>query len=196
MSEEHENPSDNKYYILDKKEVTLSDIEVSRYILDIGGGGEGIIGQLKGGQVIAIDPSKRELEEAADGPLKIVMDARELQFLDNSFEAATSFFTLMYIPAAEQKKVFEEVFRVLESKGRFLIWDLNLPQRLDDKKDIVVIYLEVKLPDLYIETGYGTRWPEQVQDLAYYKKIAQQAGFITAEQKEDGRVFYMELQKP
>jgi len=45
--------------------------------LDIGGGGEGVIGQMKGKQVIAIDPNRRELEEAADGPLKIVMDARE-----------------------------------------------------------------------------------------------------------------------
>ena len=39
--------------------------------MDICGGGEGIIGQMKPAQVIAIDLSKRELEEAPPGPLKI-----------------------------------------------------------------------------------------------------------------------------
>ena len=102
----------------------------------------------------------------------------------------------MYIPAAEQKKVFEEVFRVLESKGRFLIWDVNLPQRLDEEKDIVVIFLEVELPDRKIETGYGTKWPEKIQDLSYYKNIANQVGFIITEQVEDESIFFLELQKP
>jgi hypothetical protein len=117
MSKDQTNPSEDQYYILDQKEVILSDIEVSRYILDIGGGGEGIIGQLKGKQVIAIDPSKRELEEAAPGSLKLVMDARELQFLDNTFEAATSFFTLMYIPPADQKRFSKKYSGCLNQKG-------------------------------------------------------------------------------
>jgi hypothetical protein len=85
---------------------------------------------------------------------------------------------------------------VLESKGRFLIWDVNLPPRLDDQKDIVVIYLKVGLPNHHIETGYGTRWPEQNQDLAYYQKIANQVGFTTVQQKDDGSLFFLELQKP
>jgi ubiquinone/menaquinone biosynthesis C-methylase UbiE len=102
----------------------------------------------------------------------------------------------MYIPAVEHKKVFEEVFRVLESKGRFLIWDINLPQRLDEEKDIAVIFLKVKLPDREIETGYGTKWPNQTQDLSYYKEIANQVGFIIADQNKDESIFFLELQKP
>ena len=47
-------------------------------ILDIGGGGEGIIGQLKGDLVIAIDPNSRELEEAPEGGFKIEMNAKDL----------------------------------------------------------------------------------------------------------------------
>ena len=43
-------------------------VEEGADILDIGGGGEGIIGKLKGEQVVAIDPNKRELEEAARRP--------------------------------------------------------------------------------------------------------------------------------
>ena len=47
------------------------------------------------------------------------MDARDLQFLDNTFSAATSFFTLMYIPGSDHAKVFDEVLRVLEPGGPF-----------------------------------------------------------------------------
>ena len=49
--------------------------------MDIGGGGRGVIGELKGKQVIAIDINKRELEEAPDGPLKVVMDATDYRIL-------------------------------------------------------------------------------------------------------------------
>jgi ubiquinone/menaquinone biosynthesis C-methylase UbiE len=127
---------------------------------------------MKGQQVVAIDPSRQELQEAADGPLKIVMDAGELMFLDGTFDVVTSFFTLMYIKSSKHQKVLGEVFRVLTSEGRFLIWDAELPRCLDDSKDIVAFYLSIELPDRKIETGYGTKWPESSQGLAYYKKIA------------------------
>jgi len=67
-------------FIYPKVEINFDDINLVGLILDIGGGGEGVIGQIKGKDVIAIDISKEELEETPDGPLKIVMDARELQF--------------------------------------------------------------------------------------------------------------------
>jgi hypothetical protein len=64
------------------------------FILDIGGGGEGVIGQLKGKDVVAIDFKEEELLEAADGPLKIIMDAKDLKFLDESFPTVTAFFCI------------------------------------------------------------------------------------------------------
>ncbi|MFC1879420.1 class I SAM-dependent methyltransferase [Chloroflexota bacterium] len=85
-----------RFFLFEQQKVKVHDFESSGHILDIGGGGEGIIGILKGEKVIAIDPRKRELEEAADGPLKIVMDARDLFFLDSTFNTVTAFFTLMY----------------------------------------------------------------------------------------------------
>ena len=124
MSEENSNDSKDRFFFLEKQDVMVNDFNASRFILDVGGGGEGVIGQLKGKQVVAIDPNRRELEEAADGPLKIVMDAGNMMFLDDAFEVVTSFFTLMYIKGSEHKKIFEEAYRVLESKGRLLIWDV------------------------------------------------------------------------
>ena len=151
---------------------------------------------MKGSQVVAIDPNSGELQEAADGPLKIVMDAKDLLFLDDTFDVVTSFFTLMYIRRSEHQKVLGEVFRVLASDGRFLIWDAELPQCLDDSKDIVAFYLSVELPDRKIETGYGARWPEQRQCLPYYREIAESVGFGVSAQWQNRRVFFLELQKP
>ena len=85
MSGRHKKPIEERYFLFDTQEITVNDFDAAGYILDIGGGGEGIIGILKGESVIAIDLRKEELEEAADGPLKIIMDARDLQFLDSTF---------------------------------------------------------------------------------------------------------------
>jgi hypothetical protein len=63
-----------------KLDVVLPDFPAQGLILDIGGGGEGVIGQLKGKQVVAIDLSRQELDEAPGEPLlKIVMDAYPLR---------------------------------------------------------------------------------------------------------------------
>jgi len=124
------------------------------------------------------------------------MDAADLQFLDNTFKVVTSFFTLMYIKPLDQKKDFEEVYRVMESKGRFLIWDVALLQRKDEEKDIVAFYLKAILPDREIKTGYGTKWPEQKKDLPHYKKMAENAGFIVSKQSDNECVFFLELKKP
>jgi ubiquinone/menaquinone biosynthesis C-methylase UbiE len=193
-SKSREHNMDNISF-LEMQEVVVSDFQAEGFILDIGGGGEGVIGQLKGDQVIAIDPIKNELEEAADGPLKIIMDATDLQFLDGSFQTATSFFTLMYINAQDQQKVFDEVFRVLEANGKLLIWEIDLPTRREEKEDMVAFYLRAILPETVIQTGYGAKWPEKRKDLNHYKGLAEKAGFKVEEEKISERTFYLELVK-
>jgi hypothetical protein len=81
-----------KFYVFDRVKLEVKNFETDGLILDIGGGGEGVIGRLKGSQVIAIDLRKDELDGIIDGPHKIVMDARLLAFPDNSFATATAFF--------------------------------------------------------------------------------------------------------
>ena len=95
MSDNHAEVTKDSLFFFEQQEVVVEDFAASGFILDIGGGGEGVIGQLKGERVVAIDPNKRELEEAAPGPMKIIMDAKDLQFLDGTFSVATSFFTMM-----------------------------------------------------------------------------------------------------
>ncbi len=194
----NENPevTNDQIFFLEEQEITVSDFASTGFILDIGGGGEGIIGQLKKNHVIAIDPNQSELEEAADGPLKIVMNASETLFLDSSFEVVTSFFTLMYIHASEQEKVFREMFRILAAGGRFLIWDADLPERLDTPKEAVAFHLTVNLLDRKVKTGYGTKWPQQRQGLTHYKTLADRVGFRVSKQENNGQIFFLELVKP
>ena len=104
MSENQQRPDPSRICRLDLQEVVVADFPASGLILDIGGGGEGIIGRLKGDQVVAIDRIKRELERRR-WSLKIVMNAGDLQFLDASFATATAFFSLMFMPTAEHSAV-------------------------------------------------------------------------------------------
>ncbi|MHA2041870.1 MAG: hypothetical protein ACW975_08405, partial [Candidatus Thorarchaeota archaeon] len=90
MSDHHSEIDMSEVYQLPHQQVSLSDFPSDEeWILDIGGGGEGIIGRLKGRQVVAIDKRRPELEGTSSDALKLVMDARELQFLEKSFGTVT-----------------------------------------------------------------------------------------------------------
>jgi SAM-dependent methyltransferase len=188
--------SDVRIYFLERQEITLSGFDAPGYILDIGGGGEGVIGQLMGERVIAIDPMQAELEEAPEGPLKIIMDACDLKFLDNTFPTVTAFFALMFMQSEEHRRAFREILRVLAPGGRFLIWDAALPTRLDPEKEVVAFRLTVHLPHKELTIGYGTRWPQQEQNLEYYSRLAEEVGFKVLRQEQQDRLFCLELEKP
>lgn len=86
-----------RVYSYEEQAVPVADFSSDGWILDIGGGGEGIIGRLKGSQVVAIDLFAWGMRRTPPGPLKLVMDAADLKFIDGSFGTVTSFFTLMYM---------------------------------------------------------------------------------------------------
>lgn len=190
----HEPLSEEQVFIVDKQKVILQDFKSSGYILDIGGGGEGTIGVLKGEKVIAIDTRKEELEEAPKGPLKIVMDARELQFLDNTFGTVTAFFTFMYIKRSDRKKVFEEVYRVLKPGGDVLIWDVVISPG-DTDKEWFIVPVVVTVLDKEIETGYGIKWKERVQNMQYYIDLAKEIGFEVVDKTQKDQHFFVHLRK-
>ena len=197
MSDQSEKFLEERYYVYERQPVTVDDFPSSGHILDIGGGGEGIIGLLKGQDVIAIDTNRRELEEAAEGALKIVMDARDLQFLDGAFNTATAFFSLMFLKGtSDYRKVFGEIFRVLRPGGRFLIWDTNIPERQKVPHPSYAVLLTVYVKDQEIETGYGQPWPAETHDLSFYKTLAQETGFQIEGHEAEGHFFSLRLQKP
>ena len=82
-------------FIITTQSIKLNPVGTKGFILDIGGGGEGVIGKLNGRGVVAVDTNERELQETENMALKAVMDATNLKFLPQSFDVCTSFFTLL-----------------------------------------------------------------------------------------------------
>ncbi len=175
--------------------IDLSNIKLTGRILDIGGGGQAIISQFKGEQVVAIDKNKNELEEAPDSKgLKVIMDAKELKFLDNTFDTVTAFFTLMYIPVEDYKIIFEEIYRVLKKGGNFVIWDVLIPVKGNDKRDIFFIELKVKIFDRIEEAGFGVSWNKEI-NIDTFTNLAKNIGFETLERKVDKDTIYIRFRK-
>lgn len=65
--------------------------DIKGSILDIGGGGEGIIGRIYRDNVIAIDNRQEELDEAPDCCEKQLMNATNLLFTNEYFDNVTFF---------------------------------------------------------------------------------------------------------
>jgi ubiquinone/menaquinone biosynthesis C-methylase UbiE len=188
--------NEERIFRIEQQTVALHDFPAQGLILDIGGGGEGVIGQLKGAQVVAIDVFPRELAGTPSGPLKIIMDARELKFLDSTFNTVTSFFACMFIHLNDHAKVFQEILRVLTPGGQFLLWDIEIQQRPEPQKDLMAFSLQVALPARVVNTGYGTPYTERPLGLEYYVTLAKKVGFELVEQTSVGQTFFCRFQKP
>ncbi|MBK5114080.1 MAG: methyltransferase domain-containing protein [Candidatus Heimdallarchaeota archaeon] len=187
-------PDQEKMQIAEAQKPILEPIEEKGFILDVGGGGEGVIGQLMGKQVISIDKNKRELEEAPSDNLKIVMDATDLQFLDETFGTAVSFYTLMYMDKEVKQKTINEVYRVLKPGGKFLIWDSEIPsEKPNNKVEFYVVPLQITLPKKEIGTSYGVRF--LFQDKKLITEMCKKAGFELNVKAEKDSMFYFEFLK-
>ncbi|MFX1369822.1 MAG: class I SAM-dependent methyltransferase [Promethearchaeota archaeon] len=164
------------------------------WILDLGAGGEGIIGLAKGTQVIGIDRNENELRETDNQALNIIMDATGLRFLDRTFNTVTSFFTLMFIPMQAIEQVFSEVNRVLKPNGDFLIWDATINKENYPSKKYFLVQLSVKLPNnTEREARYGLDLRDQ--DINTFKKMANRSGFTVVAESEEEHTFFLKLRK-
>jgi len=188
--------TEDRIHFIDKHLIDVSKVDLKGRILDIGGGGEGIIGQYKGKSVIAIDKLKSELEEAANGEyLKIIMDAEDLKFLDDTFDTVTAFYMFMYVPLDKRERVFKEVFRVLKPGGEFIIWDMIIPTKNGNEKEFYGAKVEVIIGDKMIETGYATRW-DKVQDLEYFSRLGEIFNFLIIEREKKKKQIFIRFKKP
>lgn len=180
-------------YTTETQLIEMRAVATDDFILDIGGGGEGIIGKLNRRQVIAIDTSEEELQETRNDSLKVLMDATDLKFLSESFATCTAFFSMMYVPKEKHFEVFRQVYRVLKTDGRFLLWDVQIPRRQSSFR-VFVVRLKIKLPDQEVETGYGTVW-DKTQDVEYFKQLAKDTGFKVVKEWTKDIIFCLEMKK-
>lgn len=183
-------------YDFPQLEIALDDYDFTGPVLDIGGGGEGVIGQLLGRDVIAIDQRMDELLETTDGHHKVMMDARRLGFEGQLFPTLTAFFSLMYLPKREdQIAVFMESQRVLEPGGSLHLWDVTLPEEPLEGSDYFVVYLRYGVRGKQRGTGYGMRWPGEKRDAAHYTALAEQVGLTCVRSDVLEHCFYLQFRK-
>ncbi|NMA48773.1 MAG: class I SAM-dependent methyltransferase [Tissierellia bacterium] len=159
-------------------------------ILDIGGGGEVIIGRIYQSQVTAIDNRQEELDEVPEGFSKLLMDACNLKFEDNIFDNVSLFYTLMYIDKNKHNKVIKEASRVLKKGGELYIWDTNINQA-----NPFLVELNIDIGDSIVNTTYGVYKDNAFQDKDYYKSICEELGFYLIAESLDNDQFYMHLKK-
>ena len=185
-----------KMYVIKQQSVKLADeFSDTDRIIDLGGGGEGIIGQLRGKQVTAVDLRKEELDEAPDGPIKVVADARALPFSDNSFDAVTAFYFLMYVPVADHSTVMREAYRVLRTGGSMYIWDAVIPEIGERKQKLFVIPVKAILPAKTVYTAYGVQWKGRTMNSGSIATAAREAGFHIQESHDNKGSFILKLKK-
>ena len=165
--------------------------EINGRILDIGGGGEGIIGRLYTNQVVAIDIYQDELDEAPIGFEKILMDATQLKFKDKSFDHVTSFYTLMFMGAADQERAISEAARVLVNGGELHIWDCNI---LSAYPEPFCVDVTVCLPNEYISTTHGIVKKEAQNEISI-TKLCLKAGFVLSYKNCSKYGFYLRFKK-
>lgn len=183
-------------YFLDPVEIQVGGFSVDGYVLDIGGGGEGIIGSLNGLRVVAIDCRNDELAEAPEGPLKIVMDARDLKFLDSTFSAATAFFSLMYFREhSDLQAALAEAFRVLKPGGCLRVWDVHMATFPRTEKRVFAVRVKCFVDGRICKTAYGAPWPPEIRDSSYYRKLAESVGFEQSNTTVSGCSFYTIFRK-
>ncbi len=164
-------------------------------ILDLGGGGEGVIGRLRGRQVVAVDIRKDELDETPAGPIKVVGDARNLPFPEGSFEAATAFFFLMYVPTTDRSAVVREAYRALAPGGSLRVWDVAIPPPDERAAKTFVVPVRAELPGRTIRTAYGVPWRGRQMSAESIADLARDAGFAVSGQTMRGRTFHLVLTK-
>ena len=160
-------------------------------ILDIGGGGEGVIGRIYRRQVTAVDNSQEELDEVPDICGKILMDATSLSFGDCTFDQATAFYSLMYMTREEQKKAIKEVFRVLKKGGSFHIWDTAISSAYPKPFNVS---LEIEAGGNIIRTTYGIV-KKDTQNMNLFIAMCEEAGMALSEKSSCNSQFYLRFRK-
>lgn len=161
-------------------------------ILDIGGGGEGIIGRIYKNQVTAIDNRQDELDETPNCFKKVLMDATCLTFKDKKFDNVTFFYTLMYMSKDDKQKAIKEAVRVLNEGGNLYIWDSNIDKHC---KEPFIIDINIDANGENITTTYGVLKENINHHINEFLELLKELNLCLIEKKEYNNNFYLKFKK-
>lgn len=162
--------------------------ELQGSILDIGGGGEGVIGRLYGSQVVAIDNRQEELDETPAGFEKVLMDARHLTFANESFDHVTFFYSLMFMDTETQGQAMEQAVRVLKTGGKLHIWDAEIVTAYPEP---FVVDLDIQLNSEQLHTTFGVISDLSNQSASSIGCLCTEAGLTLTEQSVEEGQFHL-----
>lgn len=145
-------------YTTSIQKITLEQIETEGVVLDIGGGGEGLVSRIGGSKVCALDIQMNEIREAQiHGPPAnwFVGDGQALCFKEDVFDVVTLWFSLGYMSDWSTKQyVLEEAHRVLRKDGKLSILASLIPKNCER----LIFWGHFTLPDGFVsQIGYGVR---------------------------------------
>lgn len=159
-------------------------------ILDIGGGGECVIGHLYGRQVMAVDKDPDALQHLPEKCTKIVSDARKLDFADGKFDHVTAFYALMDMDAQTRREVLAEAARVLRKGGLMHIWDAEFdayPAR---------VHLDIALPGQDLHADYEVLGQGKGLSLDQIRAFGEEAGLLLLMHRNNAGQISLCFQKP
>jgi len=181
-------------------ETALQDIRLQRLlgdglILDIGGGGEGLVSRIENERVCAIDIRMSEIREAqihGQSSNWIVADGRNLCFRDEVFDIVTLWFSLGFMSNWTIKhSVIEEAYRVLREDGQLSILASHIPA----SGASLIFWANFTLPDGTLsKTGYGVRGGQN-QTLTRVSELVDDIGFEQLQSEDHGDWFKLVAHK-
>ena len=165
--------------------------ELEGAILDVGGGGEGVIGRIYGPRVVAIDNRQEELDEAPGGFEKRLMDARTMAFPPERFDHVTFFYSAMFMSLATLRAAVEESARVLRPGGDLHIWDADIGSGWPEP---FTVTLDIDAAGQAVRTTYGVG-REEPQSADAVRDICLRAGLKPRELRQAEGQFYLRFEK-
>ncbi|MGD9395998.1 MAG: class I SAM-dependent methyltransferase [Candidatus Thorarchaeota archaeon] len=172
-----------------EQKIKLERLENEDLILDIGGGGEGLVSRIEGDRVCALDIRMNEIREAqihGHSTNWFVGDGRNLCFNDEIFDIVTLWFSLGYMSNWDTKReVLEEAYRVLKRNGRVSI----MASRIPDIGASLIFWATFTFPDGTLsKTGYGIRGGQN-QTLPRVLELISDIGFDQHKYEDHGEWF-------
>ena len=167
----------------------------SGIVIDIGGGGEGLVSRIAGTRVCAVDIRLDEIREARiheSDSQWVLGDGQALPFRDSAFEKATLWFSLEYMRTSDTKlRVLDEARRVLRQRGVISV----LASRVMCEEEVFRIIIRYDLPDGSVsQTGYGV-WGRQDQNIDAAALFLERTGFRVMRREDHEYWFRLEAVK-
>lgn len=188
-------PSDLSFFETPLQRIELRRLPRSGQIIDVGGGGEGLVSRIGGARVCAVDIDMNKIREAQIHGFSsqwILAGAQTLPLKDSSFDTATLWFSLGFIRDwSAKEQVVDEIVRVLKPEGRISI----LGATIDCSEDRFVLKAQFSFPDGPIsQMSYGMVG-RQNQTIESVTEVLKQVGFGSLKVEDNTFWFRIEGRK-